>query len=497
MSQLKKGVLFSYINIFITNITGLVITPLIIAALGNSEYGLYTLIGAFVGYISILDLGLNNTVIRYVSQHRIENKKKEEENFLATVFIIYLIIGLLIAVAGYFFYIKIEDVFGNSLTPEQLEKAKVMTIFYIANIAISLPGGTFSGICFAYERFFFPKLWAIVVKQILRTIAILCILYYGTNAIGIVILDSVVNLLFIAGTVVYTFYVLKVKVRLHDFKFHYFKTIFQYSLWIFIFGIVFQFQWSAGQVVLGINHNTKIVAVYAVGIMLGIYFRTFGNVINSFILPTAVKSVSNQLSNDELSQQMIKVARVILIGLLYILGAFILYGHDFIILWIGYSYIDSWFIALLVMAVNIIPISQGYANTILEASNKVMFKALLFLVLSVLGVVLGYFLSIDYAGKGMIIGTTVMIGVSQIVMSIYYQKNLGLNMIRYFQRALLPLLFGALIAVFPNYLIRHFMKSQNWGNFILQCTLYTVAYGTVLFFFMNPFEKQLFKVIKK
>ena len=93
MSQLKKGALLSYFTILITNIVGLFLTPYIILKLGNSEYGLYTLIGAFIGYISIFDLGLNNTIIRFVTKYKTENNEVGEQNFLAISLIIYFFIN--------------------------------------------------------------------------------------------------------------------------------------------------------------------------------------------------------------------------------------------------------------------------------------------------------------------------------------------------------------------------------------------------------------------
>jgi UDP-N-acetylglucosamine 2-epimerase len=60
MTQIKSAAFLSYLNLAITNIIGILLTPYTIKMLGNSEYGLYTLISAFVGYMSILDLGLNN-----------------------------------------------------------------------------------------------------------------------------------------------------------------------------------------------------------------------------------------------------------------------------------------------------------------------------------------------------------------------------------------------------------------------------------------------------
>src|SRR5690625_876485 len=103
-SELKYGVYLSYISLFITNITNLILTPFIIRNLGDSEYGLYMLIGAFVGYIAVLDFGLGNTVVRFVAKYRAENDKKSEENFLFSTIIIYGVISAVIMLVGAILY---------------------------------------------------------------------------------------------------------------------------------------------------------------------------------------------------------------------------------------------------------------------------------------------------------------------------------------------------------------------------------------------------------
>ena len=156
MSQLKKGAILSYVTIILTNGIGIVLTPFMISRLGDSEYGLYTLIGATVGTISVLDLGLNNTIIRFTAKYRALNDRKGEENFLATTMLIYCAISAIAVVAGIFMYFNLHSVF-DKLTVVQLEKARLMFIILILNVAITLPGNAFQAICSAYEHFVFPR----------------------------------------------------------------------------------------------------------------------------------------------------------------------------------------------------------------------------------------------------------------------------------------------------------------------------------------------------
>lgn len=403
MKEHKFGAILSYLNLIFTNITGLLVTPFVIHALGDQEYGLYTLIGAFVGYLSVLDLGLNNAIVRYVAQYRIQEDKKGQENFLAISFILYLFIAFLLVIFGFVFYFNLSIIFSESLTLIELEKAKTMLLILIFNIAITLPGGAFTGICTAYEKFIFPRVLTLV-KVLLRTLCVVLILNYGADSIGIVILDTLLNLLFILVTLWYAFFKLRITIRLHQWDFTFVQDIFKYSFWVFLFALVYQFQWRSGQMVLGITMDTQTVAVFGVGVMLGIYFTTFGNVINGLVLPRAVQSVYNHVSNEVLTNQMIRVGRISFLMLLYVFGAFLLTGQDFITLWIGEQYLPAYWVALSIMAVYIIPIAQGYSHAILDAKKMLRFKSLSFFVFSIIGALSGYFLSKSFGMYGMIAG---------------------------------------------------------------------------------------------
>ncbi|MCB0426820.1 MAG: oligosaccharide flippase family protein, partial [Mangrovimonas sp.] len=242
MSQLKKGAILNYTTIILTNVVGLLLTPFIIRQLGDSEFGLYTMIGSFVGYIAVLDFGLSDAVVRFVAKYRAEKDKKGEENFLANTMLIYLVISTLVVLVGTVFYLNMDSVFQNSLTANELVQAKIMFAILVFNLAISLPAGSFTGICFGYEQFAFPKS-AKIIRYISRSVLVVALLLLGGKAIAMVILDTVLNIVLDAVLIWYVFKRLGVKIKLHQYNFKLVKNIFSYSLWIFVFVIVSQFQW--------------------------------------------------------------------------------------------------------------------------------------------------------------------------------------------------------------------------------------------------------------
>ena len=72
-NQLKIGVVLSYLSTGINMLIQLLYTPIMIHLLGQSEYGLYTLVGSFISYLSLFSLGFTGAYLRFYSKRKAEN----------------------------------------------------------------------------------------------------------------------------------------------------------------------------------------------------------------------------------------------------------------------------------------------------------------------------------------------------------------------------------------------------------------------------------------
>lgn len=492
MSQIKKGAVLNYATIFLTNVVGLLLTPFIIKRLGDAEYGLYTLIGAFVGYISVLDLGLNNAVIRFVAKYRAEKDRSGEATFISTTLWIYFAISAMVLITGALLYSNFSVLFENSLQPEEIEKGKIMFLILLFNLSITLPGGLFKGVCMGYEAFVFPKT-VNLIRYILRSILVVTILLFGSDAIGIVLLDTSLNLVIIGIHIVYAWKKLKAPITLKKFQRSMVPSIFSYSVWIFIFVLVGQFQWKAGQAILGMVSNTTVVAVFAVGVMLGTYYGSFSSAITGLFLPRATKMTVDKATNTTLTNAMIRIGRIVLLVLLFIFGAFFLFGKEFVLLWVGEQYLDSWTIAMLIMTAYTLPLVQGFGNSILEAQNKMAFKSVTYLICFALGSLAGFFLAKAYGAIGMISGSMAGWIAAQIVMNIYYARHIKLEIPRFFKE-LLEGMGPVFLIVTALGLLLNLIPGHSWwhlfGKGIVFLSLYSVS---MYHFALRPGEKDLIK----
>ncbi|HEY0045413.1 MAG TPA: oligosaccharide flippase family protein, partial [Flavobacterium sp.] len=291
------------------------------------------------------------------------------------------------------------------------------------------------------------------------------------------------------------FYVLRklnVRFKLHHFESGLIKEIFKYSIWIFIFAMVGQFQWRAGQLILGSMLGTTAVAIYGVGIMLGTYYGAFSTAISGVFLPRATKMTVLESSSEELTDMMIKIGRFSLIVLLMILGGFLLYGRQFVDLWVGPVYEDSWFIAMIIMFSYTLPLVQAFANSILEAKRMFSFKALTYISLIIIGTIAGAMAIPRFGVTGLIIGSTSGWLLSQIVMNFYYNNVIGLQIPRFFFGLLNRLLptFLAILAI--GYAI-NLIPGSDWLNLLLKITLFAMTFVVLMFkFALNEYERSVF-----
>ncbi|HMR17126.1 MAG TPA: polysaccharide biosynthesis C-terminal domain-containing protein, partial [Mariniflexile sp.] len=240
------------------------------------------------------------------------------------------------------------------------------------------------------------------------------------------------------------------------------------------------------------------LAIYGIGIVLGTYYGSFSTAISSVFLPRATKMAVANASGEELTSMMIKIGRISFIILMYVLGAFALFGNQFVYLWVGQEFgvdgsYETWLIALIIMLAYTLPLIQGFGNSILEAKNKLSFKAVLYLSFMVLGAILGAILAKWYGALGMITGTTIGWLIVQNAMNFYYHKIIGLNILRFFKELFHKTIVAMVLIIIIGYLI-NFIPGTGWINFIIKSIGYSVIYALLMYKLgIIEFEKELFK----
>src|SRR5919106_5802974 len=94
MRLFRRNVLLIYGVYAVTLVSGLVVTPIIVAALGTEQFGIWALIGSILGFILLLDLGIGPSVIRFAAEQRGREARDETSELASTALVIYLGLAL-------------------------------------------------------------------------------------------------------------------------------------------------------------------------------------------------------------------------------------------------------------------------------------------------------------------------------------------------------------------------------------------------------------------
>lgn len=492
VNEFKMGALLSYISIFLSNIISLVYIPFLLRSLGPSEYGLYMLIGSIVGYLTILDFGFGNALTRYIAKFRDENNKKGEANLVATFLLIFGFIALLSIIVGWIVYLNLDNIFSNSLTTSEIDKAKTMFLIMIFNIAISFPIQAFMAIMNGYEKFTILRVVRIITVVFVPLIMV-PLLLLGYKALTIIVLNTIFNVLAGIINIYYVLIKLRVRIKLEKFNWAFIKEISNYSFFIFLAIIVDQLFWRTGQLIVGLFHGTTVVAVYAIAMQICQYYMSFSTLLPSMLIARTTQMVNNNADGKELTGFFIKIGRIQFIILGFILIGFILYGLDFISIWAGKNYEDAWLIIIIIMVPLTIHLFQNVGLPILQAKNMHAFRAIMYVIIAVLNICISVPLVKFMGGMGAAIGTSVAIIIGDIIiMNIYYYCKIQINIPKFFKEILfmLPGMVMATAVGAATLLI----PGNSLLMLLLRCVIFAVAYCICLWFLsMNEYERNLIK----
>ena len=181
---------------------------------------------------------------------------------------------------------------------------------------------------------------------------------------------------------------------------------------------------------------------------------------------------------------------IILIILLYIFGAFVIIGKDFVFFWVGDEYDMAYYYAIIIMIGRTPVLSQGFANNILEAKNLIAFRGKLLLSLTIIGTVIGVFIVKKYGVLEMIFVTIIFMFLERIFMIPYYIKKANLEMLRYYKE-ISPLFISTLVSIGICALINYFLPNQNILVLITNMLLYSLIYLFASYFVITKYEKEL------
>ncbi|TJX62219.1 polysaccharide biosynthesis protein [Soehngenia saccharolytica] len=488
--EIKLGALVSYATIIFNILAGLIYTPWLIRNIGQSDYGLFILSTSIIGFFA-MDFGLDGAVSRFVSKYLAEDNINKANDFLGLIYRLFIIIDIATFIVLLIVFPFLENIYIQ-LTPLEIEKLKVLYIITGLVSVISFPFIPLNGILVSYERFSFYKLTKFMHKVLVIVLMVVAI-NLGFGLYAVVLVNGFVVIVAIILKYRYIKRTTEIRVNIKYFSNEMFKQVIEFLMWSTVIILAERFIINITPTLLGAFTGSVQISIFSIGMTIEGYTYTFAQAINGLFLPKVSKMIAEKKELVDFEKLMVKVGRIQLFVSGIIIIGFIALGQEFIILWVGEGFRNSYFVAVFLILPYIVSLTQEIANTMLIAQNKVRYRAITTTISAVISIVLSVLLSPIYGAIGSAIAIFIgKIFGTVILMNIIYYKALKINIIQFFKECHFKVILPLFIVCIAGMLCQYLLPTDHLLILMLKTCFLMLLYFVLLWLFsFNEYEKNL------
>ena len=450
-----------YAKIIITVAISLVSVPIIMHALGNSDYGLYSLVAGVIGLLAFLKSAMAVSTQRFISVAIGENKIDKINIIYNTSLSLHLVIGAIVVVLFELFAIFMFDGFLN-IENGRNEAAKIIYQFLVITTFIEIACVPYEGVMNAKEDLLAFSIIGIVsaIFKLLLAIYIRICPYDRLIMYGL-------GMAFISFCTVST-YIVFTRVKYRELKFNLnkffdkiaMKELLGFTGWNTFGAIALVGRNQGVAIVLNKFFGTVLNAAYGVANQVNGVMSYFSYSFHKAITPQLMKSHG---SGDD--QRMIKLALIsskfsflvmailavpLIIEMSYILNVWLIEPPDYTI------ELCRWI--LILSLVN--QFSVGLMNSI-SASGNIMKYQIVMSILILSNVPISYFvMKIGMPPYYCTIGFVIVEIISLIVRLIMAHNIVGIEIKEFVMKVIIPTSICVSVSFIPGYICHQFMPSN-------------------------------------
>jgi O-antigen/teichoic acid export membrane protein len=351
LRHIARNVLFNWLGTIANMAVGFFLSPFVLHRLGNVAYGVWVLTVSVVGYLSLLDLGMQSSVLRFVSQGHTKQDHQGASEATSAALWVRLQISALALMLSAGMAVVFPHVF--KIPHELASDARKAILLIGATTAITMSFGVVGGVISALNRYDLQN-YVSLIQTAIRVIGTVAVLHSGHGIVAIatceLIAVSIGKLLQVwIARRLYP----ELRIRLAKPKIETLRKIWTYSSYTFLVTIAVQLVYQTDNLVVGAFVSTAAVTFYAIANSLCRYVSQV--IISSMSGTFTITASSYEAAGDTASLLMLykNGTRAMMMVSLPIIITLITRGPSFIGLWMGpqYSHISG--IVLIILSVSL------------------------------------------------------------------------------------------------------------------------------------------------
>lgn len=386
--------------------SALILTPFVIGKLGAEGYGVWILINALTGYLTLLSGGLPASAVRHFSEHVADGDRDGLNRAIASSFTLFGAMAALVVFAGAVLFAVYELAYDVPRDWSSDGRAA----FVLATLAIAVPFvvDVFMTIMEAHGDYVARN--TINIVGVLVRVGLTLVLLWWRASVTLVaaaaLLSEVFSLVASVGFVRRRYPDVRVSLSARDPAMM--RSIFSFSMVLLVLLMGSQLAYSTDALVIGYALPIGAVSVYSVANTLAMYVGRLVGAVAEPLMPRATvlrrKGAVEELQVFFLTWSKIGLSIAMLVGL-YL--AFL--GPEFITWWISRAFGDEGGAILVVLVTSFIVMlpASSVALRILMGITRPIRVAVTFLATGLLNLAISIVLVRRYGLLGVAVGTAI------------------------------------------------------------------------------------------
>lgn len=441
--SLKINAISNWVSLFVQLATSFFLTPFIISHIGKSGYGIWTLVGSFIGYYGLLNLGVGSAVIRYIARFTARHDDKSLNETANSALVMFCVTGLLSVIVSFFVAEPLTHFF--KIAPEHCREFKHIVWMLGIATGLSFPSGVFAAMITAREKFVAVNIVNIVVT-LLRTGLTVIILLAGQGLGGIAYPTLAATIISIVSFILLTRKVMpEFHLRLEFVRFETLKLLLIYGGYTTVIKIADILRMNVNSIIIGNMISVSEVGVYAVAALL---IQQMLKLVGSGVAVFSPRFASLDGANkkDELKNIFLRSLTISSFFAWGLALLALLFGQSFILLWVG-SHFETAVPVFIILVVSFsIGLSQTTGIELMFAVNKHSYFAFVNMIEAIANLLISITLAPKYGIVGVALGTAIpMVIVKLFVQPVYVSRIAGIGLTCYISSIVWSVLVACLM----------------------------------------------------
>jgi O-antigen/teichoic acid export membrane protein len=446
-----------------------IMTPVLIRALGNRDYGLWELVMSVIGYMGLLDLGIGGSLVRFVSVADGRQDKDDLQQTISTAFTFFAAVGAVAVVL--FFALGYSP--GLIAGSETKDIANLGTVFILlgVNAGMLFPLQVFIATLMGVQRHYFINNVRILLATVRACLTYYLLLrYQGRGLIILALLEPVfqaIMFVLFAGAVYLDRNI--PKIALSAVTRSKAKEMITFGAKSATMMVASRLQNQSVPLIIGNTIGLGQIVYFVMPNRLVDYAKELSQAIGFPLTPYFGAAIGKGGDHDELVKSWLNITLALQIISLAIPVVIYFCGETFLRLWIGEEYAVFGRIVMYILLAGLVADSLATnAFRMLTAQGKHGRSALVWLVFSAVSIPVGIWGAHLWGIAGVAAGTTAVTVLANLLTVYMACSVMRIPLTTYFKKTTFLLLVPLLLLTISLWVIAILFVVKNYGSFIFQ-----------------------------